>query len=259
MRHLTPFESRLYIDRGRVLYCGPLQRLDVHRYGTAVLHVGVYGPFRIALDDGVWHSTRCAIIPAGTRHALDLLGGVHGKLFVERDSGFAKAFDTRLAGPHATVRFVDQPEITDCFRWVHEADPGASAVGARLDALFTSEQDGAVSVDGRVRRIIELIGQEPDRSYSQGEAARLIDLSASRFLHLFRAETGIPYRRFRVWRRLLIAVQHLHGGDDLTRAAYDAGFSDVAHFSHAFRDAFGVNPAPVFRKLRRFELSVSGR
>jgi AraC-like DNA-binding protein len=41
----------------------------------------------------------------------------------------------------------------------------------------------------------------------------------------------------------------------MTRAALDAGFADATHFSHSFRDTFGVNPAPVFRKIGRFEVT----
>jgi transcriptional regulator GlxA family with amidase domain len=35
-----------------------------------------------------------------------------------------------------------------------------------------------------------------------------------------------------------------------------SGFADATHYSHAFRDTFGVNPAPVFRKIERFERLV---
>jgi hypothetical protein len=38
------------------------------------------------LGDGAWRSHRAAVVPPGLRHALDVAGGVHGKLFVETDS-----------------------------------------------------------------------------------------------------------------------------------------------------------------------------
>jgi AraC-like DNA-binding protein len=41
----------------------------------------------------------------------------------------------------------------------------------------------------------------------------------------------------------------------MTLAALDSGFADATHFSHAFRDTFGVN-APVFRKIERFDRLV---
>jgi AraC-like DNA-binding protein len=54
---------------------------------------------------------------------------------------------------------------------------------------------------------------------------------------------------------MLSALELLHGSDNMTRAALDAGFADATHFSHSFRDTFGVNPAPVFRNIGRFEVS----
>lgn len=57
---------------------------------------------------------------------------------------------------------------------------------------------------------------------------------------------GVPYRRFRRWKRLMLSFELLHAKDNMTFAAVDSGFADATHFSHAFRDTFGVNPAPVF-------------
>ena len=52
------------------------------------------------------------------------------------------------------------------------------------------------------------------------------------------------------------AFELLHQQDNMTLAALDSGFADATHFSHAFRDTFGVNPAPVFRKIERFDRLV---
>jgi AraC-like DNA-binding protein len=124
----------------------------------------------------------------------------------------------------------------------------------RLERLLGSAERLQPPIDARILRITELLASEPDRNFSQEELARLVGLSPSRFLHLFRQETGLPYRRFRAWNRMMAAFVRLNSGDSLTRAALEAGFADSTHFSHSFRATFGVNPAPVFRGLRRFEI-----
>ena len=83
-----------------------------------------------------------------------------------------------------------------------------------------------------------------------------LDLSPSRVLHLFSEQIGVPYRRYRLWKRLWLSTERLHASDSMTMAAMESGFADATHFSHAFRDTFGVNPAPVFRKIERFERLV---
>jgi hypothetical protein len=96
MRQFHPFHSQLYLGKGRALYSGPLQHLEAHVYGAPALHVGIYGPFRMMLGDATWRSYCAAIVPPGLRHALDVAGGVHGKLFVETDSPSASAFRCRF-------------------------------------------------------------------------------------------------------------------------------------------------------------------
>jgi AraC-like DNA-binding protein len=253
MRTLFPGTSQLYLGHGWSLYCGPLLHLETHVYGADVLHAGIYRPFRIRLADGEWRSCRCALVPAGTRHALNMAGWVHGKLFVEKNSPDAIGFRKRFR--YSGVRFFEDAETIECFRWIHEEDPNRIAVEQRLDRLLNSPQQPQVELDERIRQVIERICREPDRNFSQQELANLAGLSPSRFLHLFRECTGLPYRRFRLWKRMVSAFESMHTSDSLTRAALDAGFADSAHFSHSFRDTFGVNPAPVFRNVGRFEVS----
>jgi AraC-like DNA-binding protein len=253
-KQLYPGHSQLFMGRGRVLYCGPIQYLETHAYGANVLHVGIYSPFRIRLADGEWRACRCAVVPAGLRHSLDMAGGVHGKLFVERNSADAVAFRRRF--PHGEMRagLFEDEEVVECFRWIHEEDPQRVAIEQRVDRLLDSPETSSWGGDVRIQRVIDLIRRQPDRNFSQQELAQAIGLSPSRFLHLFREHTGLPYRRFRLWKRLLIVFERLHASDNMTRAAMDAGFADATHFSHSFRGTFGVNPAPVFRHIERFEV-----
>lgn len=254
MRKLYPAHSQLYLGPGRALYCGPIQRLETHVYGATVLHVGIYRPFRIRLAGGAWRAASCAIVPAGISHALDLAGGVHGKLFVEKDGADAPGLCRRFPHPETAARFFEDKEAIDCFRRIYEEDPGRGAVEEWLDRLLRCPERQPWMPDARIRRVVELIGREPDRNFSQEELAARIGLSPSRFLHLFRQQTGLPYRRFRQWKRMMSAFALLHSTDSLTRAALDAGYADATHFSHSFRATFGVNPAPVFRTLGRFEM-----
>lgn len=255
MRNIYPAHTQLYMGHGWVLYCGPLQHLDAHVYGAAVLHVGIYRPFRIRLADGVWRSCHCAVVPPGIRHALDLAGGVHGKLFVERDGPEAVGFRERYRYSATTVNCLQDAETIEFFRRIHEENPDRVAVALLVKRLLNSAVQSPLQFDARIQRIVELICREPERNFSQIELARLIGVSPSRFLHLFRQHAGVSYRRFRIWKRMLCAFELMRTSDNLTRAALDAGFADATHFSHCFRDTFGVNPAPVFRRIDRFEVA----
>lgn len=251
MDQFHPFHSQLYIGDGRAVYCGPLQQLENHVYGAPVLHVGIYKPFKMMLADGVWRSYRVALVPPGLRHALNIDGGVHGKLFVDAESVSAPAFRKRYPYRKGVVGSFHDPEIVAAFHWVFEEDPRQPEVEALLDRLFPAEP--GTTIDPRILKVLDLILAEPDRNHSQTELAEALGLSPSRVLHLFSEQIGVPYRRYRMWKRLWLSAERLHASDSMTTAALDSGFADATHFSHAFRDTFGVNPAPVFRKIERFE------
>ena len=208
------------------------------------------------IGDGAWRSHRAAVVPPGLRHALDVAGGVHGKLFVETDSPSASAFRCRFPYLRGAVTDLNDSEIVEIFRWIFEDDPQQEAVERRLDRLLAPGPE-EIHLDPRIQKIVELIRNEPDRNYSQGEVAASLGLSPSRLLHLFSEQLGVPYRRFRMWKRLMLSFELLHERDNMTLAALDSGFADATHFSHAFRDTFGVNPAPVDRALRPPSLTAA--
>ncbi|UOA07135.1 helix-turn-helix domain-containing protein [Methylobacter sp. S3L5C] len=253
MLKLYPAYMRLFIWRGRSLYFGPSVHLNAHAYATVVLHVGIYRPFRIKIANGAWQSCRCAIVPAGTQHELDFEGGIHGKIFIERDSSDFLYFKRRFTCPEQSLSFFQDFELIDKLRWIYELDPDKSVIENCLDSLLQCDGDLNLVVDPRVQAAINLICNEPDCNFSQEYLAERADLSSSRFLHLFKEHTDVPYRRFRTWKRLFLALENLNAIDNMTIAALNAGFSDATHFSHCFRDNFGINPAYVFRGINRFE------
>lgn len=72
------------------------------------------------------------------------------------------------------------------------------------------------------------------------EVADWLAISESRFLHLVKAELGIAWRPYLLWRRLICAMQTIRRGKSATEAAYLAGFSDSAHLSRTIKGTFGM-------------------
>lgn len=254
MLNLYPSHLRLFVWKSRVLYFGPSPPLSSHLYGTVALHVGVYRPFRIRIANRKPVTCRCAIVPPNTKHELDFSGGIHGKLFVERDSTDFPYFQQRFSYQEPFGSFFQEEETLNSFRWIYEEDPEKAAVEACLDRLMKDRGPLQYTIDPRIQSIIDLIRDEPDMNFSQEHLATLVNLSPSRLLHLFKQHTSVSYRRFRMWKRLRLAVEQFNRTDNMTRVALDSGFADATHFSHCFRDTFGVNPAFVFRGIKRFEV-----
>ena len=86
--------------------------------------------------------------------------------------------------------------------------------------------------------------------------AKRISVSEVTLQRLFKATTGIPIRRFRLWRRLFVAATLLALGRSITEAALEAGFSDASHFNHVSRDMLGMTPTFIIRRTENMTIFV---
>ncbi len=92
-------------------------------------------------------------------------------------------------------------------------------------------------------RVVRALGREPERFANVETAAELAGLSSMRFQHVFTETMGLPFRRYRQWRRMGSVIHALADGENLTEAAYGSGFSNSAHLSTAFKAMFGLRPS----------------
>ncbi|MFO0615927.1 MAG: AraC family transcriptional regulator [Polyangiaceae bacterium] len=94
-------------------------------------------------------------------------------------------------------------------------------------------------------RLIAWTSARLDRPLSLGDVAQAIGLSEGRTRHLFVEQTGLSFRTFVLWLRLVRAVEMFSVGASLTDAAHGAGFADSAHLSRTFRRMFGIAAASL--------------
>jgi AraC-like DNA-binding protein len=102
-----------------------------------------------------------------------------------------------------------------------------------------------VEPDRRVRQIIKWATDNLDGAVAIRDAAEAVGLSTSRASHLFVEETGLPFRTYVLWLRLVRAVDAHTQGASLTEAAQQAGFSDSALLSRTFKRMFGLPAAAL--------------
>ncbi|MDX8028575.1 AraC family transcriptional regulator [Lentzea sp. BCCO 10_0856] len=106
--------------------------------------------------------------------------------------------------------------------------------------------------DDRIRTALGILLAHPCLSAPQ--VAAELSLSTSRFLHLFSAQAGTSFRRYRLWARMLRVAAATAGGADLTRASVEAGFASPSHFSDSFHDMFGLTASTLLGKNARVVL-----
>ncbi len=77
--------------------------------------------------------------------------------------------------------------------------------------------------------------------------AAQVYLSPSRFIHLFKNETGITYRRMQLWNKLMSSIDDISSYHNITDLAHAHGFSDSAHYSRTFKQTFGLSPKSLIK------------
>jgi AraC-like DNA-binding protein len=104
------------------------------------------------------------------------------------------------------------------------------------------------ALDDRVEIILEYL-RHHDVPYEAmlDELSELVHLSKSRLSHLFKAHQGLSLKKYLLWCKLRNTIaQHLDQEEGLFAALIKSGFYDQPHFSRAFKDMLGVNPAKAY-------------
>jgi AraC-like DNA-binding protein len=122
-----------------------------------------------------------------------------------------------------------------------------------VDALFeevgaeTELRDrltfGATPIAQQLSVAIESIITEPMLRLSQHELAHRLKMERTGALRMFKAATGLTFRRFKQWSALQHAARQINAGELVRTAAMDAGFADTAHLTRTFRASFGLTPS----------------
>jgi AraC family transcriptional regulator len=96
----------------------------------------------------------------------------------------------------------------------------------------------------RVKRVIELMQDDPSRSFTLGEMAESANLSAPYFCYLFKTITGVPPGKYLKALRLqqaatLLTTTFLSVKEIVKRV----GCSDDSHFVRDFKRMYGKTPS----------------
>ena len=190
-------------------------------------------------------------VAADTRHRFEA-HGLLAFIFVEPESRAGRALGERLFGSSAVAAL-------DAARLAHVLEPlaGTFELGLMPEDLLAAGRSVVEALaplgpaplpDPRIRRIIDRAISAPDQPLDATAAAAGVYLSPSRLRHLFVEQTGLAFKTYMLWLRMVRALHVYAEGGTLTEAAHAAGFSDSAHFSRIFKRTFGL-PATTLTRL----------
>lgn len=227
----SPVLPRICAGPTRAMYIGPGLNLSPHLNLATTIAVSLRQPFewRTWATSGGWSPWRpevVAVIPSQTLHHLKS----HGPMaFLYLDP-----LADRPRAPPQTVLLRGRERLQQ--------------TGLRIgidDAFAAFDLRPQRPQDARIARVVREIEHRPDAFGRLQDAAALACLSPSRFRARFDAALGLPFRRYRLWRRMAAVMRSVADGSNLTEAAHAAGFSSSAHLSSTFKRMFGLTASDL--------------
>ena len=249
----------MLITPERVFYAGLLGRPRQRCSGGFNIYVALEGGLWLTTADGrETHGEMVALLP-NIRHTIASDYRSVLSVVIEPESvhpGALEDLAKRLSGPEGTA-FTSR--IRDAYRELREHHAGNDFSSAEFDLLCLGEALPQRELDARVARAIVQIGKFSGEPVTAASCAAEAGLSPSRFLHLFKEETGISFRSFRAWKRARHLLHFANQDINLAHLAQDIGYPDSTHFSHSIRRFYGLKPRAIFSGSRDLAIYRSNR
>lgn len=126
------------------------------------------------------------------------------------------------------------------------ATPAPPASQALFWQRWQSQRETLAADGDWLERACHFIEQRlGDGRLALGDLAAHMDLSGEHLRHRFAQASGLPFKRYVLWRRLRLAGQALAAGQGATAAAQQAGFADAAHLARTLKAMFGVTASQI--------------
>lgn len=215
-----------------LLYSGTFGPTAEHRHHAAQV-LACPAPVTVAFGAETTIA-RTIVIPPDVPHRIVEASTIGTVMFIDGDSPQATGLTVGAVAPPVTDFRFEPDQMT-----YSEAASTARVLLASIGATASPPDALSPEIDRSVRRL------HGELSASATDLATRVGLSASEFSRRFSREVGLPFRSYRKWRRLLLAIEALANGSNLTVAAHAAGFADSAHLTRTFRSMFGIAPSDL--------------
>jgi AraC-like DNA-binding protein len=249
----------MLITPERVFYAGLLGRPRQRCAGAFHVYVAIEGGLWLSTSEGREVNGELLTVAPNVRHTVTSDHRSVICVTVEPESvrpGTFEELAKRLAGPESASI---ARRIRAAYEELRDRQCRDDITRSVFDQMCFGQALPPRVIDPRVVRAIATIGRFSGEPVTAASCASEAGLSASRFLHLFKQETGISFRAFRAWKRarhlLHFANQHVN----LAHLAQDIGYPDSTHFSHSIRRFYGLKPRAIFSGSRDLAIYHAGR
>ncbi len=249
----------MLITPERVFYAGLLGRPRQRCSGALHVYVAIKGGLRLIAEGAGESYGELAVVPPDTPHTIASDHRSVICVLVEPETVRAGAVDVLSQRLSGTERGLFADRIRAAYQQLLHHPYGGDIGSAAFDVMCFGEALPRRSLDPRVVAAIAQIGRFCGEPVTAASCAAEAGLSSSRFLHLFKQETGISFRAFRAWKRARHLLHFANQDLNLAHLAQDIGYPDSTHFSHSIRRFYGLKPRAIFSGSRDLAIYHGGR
>lgn len=242
----------MFITPDRVVYAGFLGRPLTREFGALTVYVSLRNPFHIKMNGGSWTSTGMRAVPPNTPHQITTMDRLIGVIMIEPESICMDRLPHFLqpAGCDDYSRAAAD-RARQALASLADGSVPVDSIRTRLDQFLFGETLASRRMEARMASVVNMIKRQPCDTLGADDFALRVDLSFSRFLHLFKVEVGTTFRRFRAWKRARSFLARVNTQLNLTDIALEAGYPDSSHFSRTVRRYWGLTPTDIVAGSRR--------
>jgi AraC-like DNA-binding protein len=239
----------MLISPERVFYAGLLGRPRRRTSGGYNIYVAMRQSLKITqgLSEVV---AEIALVRPYVPHSVESEHPSIICLVIEPETVAPAAMD----GLNARIGGAGASDIAQRIRSAYEAlrlQQGRSGfTTAEFDQLSFGESLPDRNIDHRIKCAAAKLNDFSGSKMTAADCAASVNLSPSRFLHLFKDQTGVSFRAFRAWKRARHLLHFVNEDINLAHLAQDIGYPDSTHFSHSIRRFYGLQPRAIFEGSR---------
>ena len=232
-----------------------------HSHGRSQLLHALSGVLMVSTGEGRWvvPPDHAMWIPAGTTHAVEMLGAVR-----MRSAYVLPRATSRLPAALRVLAMTDLMRSLIVEAVEIGADDGSDDRASAIMRLVLheiprlAERPFALPLpsDPRLARLCRGFLEAPTPHVTIDDWARKAGMSRRGFTRAFQRETGLSLSLWRRQATLLSALPRLSTGAGVTTVALDLGYDSAPAFTTMFRQMLGMSPRDYLTKRHVEEPSV---
>ena len=239
----------MLISPERVFYAGLLGRPKKRSSGGYNIYTAMGGKLKITQEQSEL-AGEVAIVPPYVPHSVESEHPSIICLVIEPETVEPAAMAEMSARISGTAAPDFARRIRDAYESLRLRERGSGFTTQEFDQMSFGEDLPLRHIDPRIRRAAAALNDFSGSKMTAADCAASVSLSPSRFLHLFKAQTGVSFRAFRAWKRARHLLHFVNEDINLAHLAQDIGYPDSTHFSHSIRRFYGLQPRAIFSGSR---------